>query len=717
MSTLVIPIDASQVSDSDRKQQKVKVAVQSPSGIKSQIVSLEAGKTEVKIEVDPKQALSIAVVPATASDEDAFHLQTLTAAVSPSQWKDAKTLTLSPLLVTSQWWRIWLSWCREFTIDGRVVCADGSPVPGAEVHAYDVDYFWWWSSMSQVGPTTVTGPDGHFTIRFRWCCGWLPWWWWRLRHWSLDPILVDKIQPVLRINPALKFPPPSPVVTLDVPGLSRQIAQPAAVTAAPSIPTSAAGALSRALDPSTIPALREKLISVLPHVPELERLRLWPWFPWTPWFDCTPDILFRVTQNCGGGQTKVIVHENVFQTRWDIPTQLSVTLVANQDACCLPPGDPELPGDCALLTGVCGDPGIIAGDIGGNAAHPGGPIGYADPGTRDRPFAQTLTLMGQLGNDPQSDYYTIEFKEHSAGPAAWAQVPPAALLGFGRGYFDANAPFPNQWFYPSFPVVTFGTPNHVYNSRHHYESQNPPANWGDVVHGRSWFLNVNVLAYIQTFGNFPEGTYDFRVRGFKSLPNGDLDPADAGVVLPGCGGHPENNLLVLRIDNRIVGPQVPGTVHIDTTEPDCGITNVLIGGAAVPPCGAQHLLPNQALDVFFSVSDPDGHLDHYELNMLWGLGNIRNLLTPGVGVSLTNTSPAPDNQAGPDYADAVSQGAVRPTWRGGNMHLRIDNASPIFPLTCCYLIELTVWKRNIVDCQSNNLVFFNQMHYSFTVTV
>jgi hypothetical protein len=33
------------------------------------------------------------------------------------------------------------------------------------------------------------------------------------------------------------------------------------------------------------------------------------------WLDCTPDIIFRVTQNCGGGQNKVIVNENIFQAR------------------------------------------------------------------------------------------------------------------------------------------------------------------------------------------------------------------------------------------------------------------------------------------------------------------------------------------------------------------------------------------------------------------
>jgi hypothetical protein len=50
------------------------------------------------------------------------------------------------------------------------------------------------------------------------------------------------------------------------------------------------------------------------------------------------------------------------------------------------------------------------------------------------------------------------------------------------------------------------------------------------------------------------------------------------------------------------------------------------------------------------------------------------------------------------------------------MTLHIDDASLVFPKTCCYLIQLTVWKRNIVGCDGH-LSYYNQIHYSFTVTV
>jgi hypothetical protein len=205
MSVLIVPVDASKIADSNRKQQRVKVAVQQRDTIKSQIVSVESGKVELKFDVDPKQPISIAVGPETASDQDLFHLQTLTAVVSPRQWQNAQSLTIPALVITPTWWSGWLIWCRDFVITGRVVCADGSAVPGAEVTAYDVDFFWWWSSIVQVDGTAVTDASGHFTISFRWCCGWWPWWWWLLRQWRLEYDLANRILPVLKLNPQLKF--------------------------------------------------------------------------------------------------------------------------------------------------------------------------------------------------------------------------------------------------------------------------------------------------------------------------------------------------------------------------------------------------------------------------------------------------------------------------------------------------------------------------------
>ncbi|MDE3166661.1 MAG: carboxypeptidase regulatory-like domain-containing protein, partial [Acidobacteriota bacterium] len=419
---LNLSLDASQIAASDQKQQKVRIAVQQGGAVKSQIVSVEGGKASARFEVNPKQSAQVAVGPESAGDEDIFHLQTLTVNVTPQQWAGAEALNLPALVVTPRWWTLWLVWCRDFTISGRVVCADGSPVPGAEVHAYDVDFFWWWSSITQVGPTAVTDASGHFTIKFRWCCYWWPWWWWRLRYWRLDPLLIDRIRPVLALNPAIHVPEPDPEPSLDWVAHIPQAVVPHPGGEVPAHPIlEPALAVSRRLEPSLLPAYRGRLLSVLPHVPELERLRLWPWFPWAPWFDCSPDIIFKVTQSCGGGPAKVIVNENIFQTRWDIPTTLNVTLVANRDACCVPHEPPPPEGDCVVLTGVCGDPGIPITSIG----HTGATAGYADPGGRDRPFSEAVYVSGQFGTSAQADFYGIEYTPH--GVSAWAPLPLPAM--------------------------------------------------------------------------------------------------------------------------------------------------------------------------------------------------------------------------------------------------------------------------------------------------
>jgi hypothetical protein len=49
------------------------------------------------------------------------------------------------------------------------------------------------------------------------------------------------------------------------------------------------------------------------------------------------------------------------------------------------------------------------------------------------------------------------------------------------------------------------------------------------------------------------------------------------------------------------------------------------------------------------------------------------------------------------------------------MLLHINDASKVFTETCCYLIRLTVWKRNIVNCSYP--IYYNQYHYTFTVIV
>jgi hypothetical protein len=716
MSTIVIPIDASQVPEKDRGQQKVKVAVREGGKTQSTLVSVAAGKTEARLDVSAKQGLEIAVGPATASDEDIFRLRTLTASVSPAQFGKEGSLTISPIVVTPIYWQWWWIWCREFTITGQVVCADGSPVPGAQVSALNVDFWWWWSSIFQVGSTAVTDSNGNFTITFRWCCGWWPWWWWDLRCWRLDPLLVDKLYPVLQLHPELSVRPPSVKPTLDLVALKAKASRGGALVA-PSI------AGSQPVTPELISSSRAKLIGALPNVPEFANLNIWPWVEWFPWFDCSPNIIFQVTQNCNGAQNNVIVGENIFQARWDIPTNLNVTLTANQNACCISQGNPPPEGNCFLMTEVCN---ILVTQIGGNAGAVG-PVGFAYPNDRDRPFAESISLWGQFGTGAVADYYSIQYRPHGTVP--WSPVPVAALQSFTRSYFDASLPCPACFA----PPVTFAPTAGVYESRDYYQTTNPGPGWGSPS-GRSWMGDPDELAVISTDGFFTDGAYDFSVIAYPALGSGGPD-LTKGVMLNGCGVEPDNdNIVVVQLNNRVASA-IPESVHINTTQPNCGITAVRLGGTPVLPCGAQPLTPGTSLEIDFFVTDSAAFLDDYSLVVLYGSSSEINLLDPCEVGTFSFINLGPGVSVGPDYSNAVGvplaaapitcippaspycpESAVRPIWGGGSMTLHIDNAANVFPQTCCYLIQLVVWKRNIVNC-STDLTYYNQSDYSFTVTV
>ena len=154
-------------------------------------------------------------------------------------------------------------------ITGRVVCADGSPVPGAQVCAYEVDWWWWWSSAS-VG-CAVTDVTGSFEIDFVQCCGWWPWWWWSRRQWFLEPSLVDRVTTLLRSDPESPAPRREPETQ------PRYLPAPAWRAG----PGHGCGlACTAAINPAELESLRTRLVEKLPPAPaEFERLRSGPGGP------------------------------------------------------------------------------------------------------------------------------------------------------------------------------------------------------------------------------------------------------------------------------------------------------------------------------------------------------------------------------------------------------------------------------------------------------
>jgi hypothetical protein len=144
---LEVPIDVSAVSADDRKQQTLKVVVRTCDGeLLSAPVKFRAdgsGSATFAFATRP-ESLRVFVGPDRAEDQELVESQTLSNVVPKSMF-EGRRLVLEPIVVSYWWWSWWWRWCREFTIHGRVVCPDGRPVVGAEVCAYDVDWFarWW----------------------------------------------------------------------------------------------------------------------------------------------------------------------------------------------------------------------------------------------------------------------------------------------------------------------------------------------------------------------------------------------------------------------------------------------------------------------------------------------------------------------------------------------------------------------------------------------
>jgi len=711
---LEVSLDASSIADR-KSGQAVQVVVQDARGklhsARATITEKGSGDVSFTFPEHPG-SLHVIVGPHDATPEEMTALQTVVVDLPKGRWGDKPVLKL-PIIIPPYYWFWWLRWCRDFVIHGRVICPDGSPVPGATVCAFDVDWFLFWNSSQQIGCAT-TDINGAFTLKFRWCCGWWPWWWWRNHYWQLDPLLVERIAPVLQRDP-------------DLNGLLQIKPQPSLAEFRELLGAEAAhlGAANE-IDPAVLETLREPLLKRLPPSAELEQLHIWPWYPWYPWFDCTPDVIFKVRQNCNGNST-VIVDETIWNTRWDIPTTLNLTLVANDKACCLPPHHLCAATDCLDFTMVCGDTiNHISGNIGASPTPV--PVGYHNPegisSFSDQPYADAIPIYGTIECLDTVDYY--EFEWSPAGANSWNPMPPAANGAFTRTYLQL-APIP-----PTFHPITFSTTpfpsisdgiRNVYETLLHYQNGNSPADWNS----NRWWIGQSRDQLINwlTAGNFADGTYDLRIKGWN-LVGGVLNNKR---ILQICAGQTDAN-LVLRVDNRVISvdphgnPCGGGTVHICTNEPDTAIVSIKIlkagGGGIVDvlPCGSVEVSAADTVVFEFVAYDPDGHLAQYSLQLDYGLNQARNLLN--------FASPVPDPlpwsgvpmaaQAGPNYLNAIAQGALRPTWKGGVMQLTMPATGPngAFPVTCCYVLRLDAYKRTIVDC---NDLYRNTSETSFTITV
>jgi hypothetical protein len=745
--------------------QEIKTVVQLPDGGLHETVAklTKDGKGRALFEFEEHPGkVRILLGPGNASADAILNLQTLTRTIQPAQWRDKFELRL-PVIIPQYYLLWWLRWCRTFTITGRVVCPDGRPVPGATVCAYDIDIFWWWINKQSVGCAT-TDIDGTFEITFTWCCGWWPWYWWNWRKWVIDPILSDRLIEQLRKLKVRKIPIPDPIPDphifeeilaglgpgpLPPPPIQREQVAMGDLKAEEAGPRMTemettglesaqalslqAGLRGHLLESGLLDSLRPRLAKIIRPIPELAGLHIWPWWPWYPWRDCTPDIIFEVTQPCGGA-VQVVYDESWLDTRWNIPTELDVTLVANDLACCLHDHDDPV-GDCLFLSHVCS--GINISQIGGNLGAPALPAalnGYAYPGSSDRPFAGSVPVFGEFGDAAPADFYEFEWWNPAHLPIPdWEPMPPGGFSAPTRTYFGPGlAAEPGLVHDVPFPITPMDGRN-VIESRLHFEADHDPLSWGVT---RDWFLSsAYYLGTIQT-GAFPDGLQRFRVKSYQ-LVAGHLD---GGHVLNQCYVVPGvENYLLLRIDNQVTGaasghpgvwldhPCGGGTVHTCTLEPETILLNVKILNAdgtlkaIIGPCGEVTVDADDLLEIDFVAYDVAGHLDHYWLQVTYGENQVRWIadgggLNAGVGASfVASPGPLAAAQEGPSYWHALADlpAATRPTWQGGAISIRA-NAADVFPITCSYQLELRAYKRTIVSCDGN-LLHRNLSERSFAV--
>src|SRR3954470_1750214 len=145
---LEVPLDASEIDDR-KPEQRVRVLAQGAKGpLDSHVVQFdEKGHALAKFNfASAPGGITLYLGPEEASDEDLPRLQTIHVGISARRWAGQSALKLPPIVISRYYWHWWWLWCRKFTISGRVLCPDGSPVAGAKVCAYDVDWWWWFSS-------------------------------------------------------------------------------------------------------------------------------------------------------------------------------------------------------------------------------------------------------------------------------------------------------------------------------------------------------------------------------------------------------------------------------------------------------------------------------------------------------------------------------------------------------------------------------------------
>ena len=450
---------------------------------------------------------------------------------------------------------------------------------------------------------------------------------------------------------------------------------------------------------------------------------MWPWWPWWPWADCTPDVIFRVTQSCNAPGT-VILDEGFLQARSDFGDVLQVTLTANDQACCAQPcpQQPCVEGTCVDISDICT---AAVTDVGGNPfGDPAAltPVGLLNPSADvhgaatyagDRPFAGEVNIYNaniMVG----VDYYEILYSATGA-PGSWLPLPAGAAMNFTRQWIEP-APPPAPWptgsvAFPFNTVIVGGVSHSLVESREHYEATVglPP--------GAFWMTNQWLVVPIDSTkfpdGVYPAGTYCFTVVGWTEA-GGVYTPVNSPwpSPLPVCDSTDPNGWVVtfnnrLDPDPAATTPCGTGTVTFCVTQPTTQIESVTLNGSPVTTCDTVEACGDLVID--FRVEDPTGYLAYYTLIAQYGASLYVDLLNrPSSSLSVVS-----GDYVGPTYGEALGEGASRPTWKGGLLRLTVSAAEAFPEVPCCYDLQLVASTRT-ADC-GGDYIFWNQSEYTIGI--
>jgi hypothetical protein len=322
-------------------------------------------------------------------------------------------------------------------------------------------------------------------------------------------------------------------------------------------------------------------------------IHLW-WWPSFP--DTKPDLLFEVTQTVNGTKVSIYDEDPATETRWDINNlpPLGVTLIVEEDV--VLPDDPISPiSDDFEFHGIGR---VLVSQI--NSEGYASTAGAGDVvGAHDSPFGSTLDIKGQFNNAHAGKFYQVLY-------ARWADDTTPPTAGDFGPMLDESWPIAQKvgtnWVtVMRSPVSLPGAGEGCYQIPDYTD-----------LYTTSKEILIRWTTYRKDVGapRYPDGKYTLKIKAFNA------DGSD--LPLP-AGGTDE---IIVRIDNSWPVASLQGTFSIvGGTLPLC--PNPKPAGMICDSpqvCGIVYIEPGKQVRIGFDAYDNQDHFRNYQLSYRTGHG-------------------------------------------------------------------------------------------------